>query len=425
MTGIAATGAVTKTPVRAPISVLSRATWLDRNRIIGWTGILLITELLIFAFLVAWTHGAFTKIDPPTTTDFVSFYAAGKLALAGTPALAYDQTAHYAAEVVATAPGIGYQFFFYPPVYLLLCAPLALLPYMMAYVLFQAATLALWLGVARRILAARGWTWCLPVLAYPAVFWTMGLGQNAMLTASLLGAVTLLIDARPRTAGLLLGPLCYKPHLALLTPIVLAAGGHWRTFWAAALSVLAIVGLSIAIFGLEPWHAYLGELAGARSVYEAGRINLAGYVTPFGAARVLGLAPSVAYVVQCVFTAAVVATVFWIWRRDADPARRGAALAAGILLSIPLALLYDLMIVAVAMLWLVRAAQNDGFLPSERLLLGFCYIIPLVCRYVGEGLGIPLAPLAPIVLLALAVAHSLRALPLRAAPALDRAPALG
>jgi hypothetical protein len=121
----------------------------------------------------------------------------------------------------------------------------------------------------------------------------------------------------------------------------------------------------------------------------------------------------------------VATSVFWIWRRDPDPARRSAALAAGILLSIPLALLYDLMIAAVAMLWLVRAASRDGFLPWEKLLIAFCYLMPLACRYVGEGLGIPIAPLAPIVLLTLAIIRSLRALKLRPGTALDRAPALG
>jgi alpha-1,2-mannosyltransferase len=395
------------------MAVLSQARWLRRGRIFGWSGILLLVEMLALAFLVAWSHGTFAPINPPTTTDFVSFYAAGKLALAGLPALAYDQNAHHAAEIAVTAPGIGYQFFFYPPIYLLLCAPLARLPYLLSFVLFEGVTLALWLGVARCILAARDWAWCLPVLAYPAVFWTIGLGQNAMLTATLLGVVMLLIDTRPRTAGLMLGLLCYKPHLALLAPIALAAGGYWRVLATAALSVMATVALSVVAFGLAPWHAYLGELANAQAVYATGRIDLAAYVTPFGAARMLGVAPTVAYALQLVASVMVAVVVFWIWRRDADPARRGATLAGGILLSVPVALLYDLMIPAIAILWLVRAASRGGFLPWEKLLLAVCYLMPLVCRYVGEGLGIPLAPLAPVVLLAMAVARSLRARPLR------------
>jgi alpha-1,2-mannosyltransferase len=409
----------------AALLALSRAAWLHRERVIGWSGILLATELLALGFLIAWTHAAFAPINPPTTTDFVSFYAAGKLALAGTPALAYDQAAHHAVEMAATAFGIEYQFFLYPPVYLLLCAPLAALPYLPSFILFQAVTLALWLLTASRILAVRGWAWCLPVLAYPAVFWTMGLGQNAMLTASLLGAATLLIDTRPRTAGILLGLICYKPHLALLAPIALAVGGYWRSFVAAALTVVAAVAMSVAIFGLAPWHAYLTELSGARAVYETGRISLAGFVTPFGAARLLGFQAALAYAVQIPISLVSAAAVAWVWRRDPDPARRGAALAAGALLSVPLALLYDLMIAGIAILWLVRAARRDGFLPWEKLLLTACYIMPLPCRYLGLGLHLPLAPLAPAALLALAVVRSVRAQPLRSVAALDRAPALG
>ena len=232
---------------------------------------LLGVELLFLGFLVLWQHGAFVPMDPPTSTDFVSFYAAGKLALAGTPALAYDQAAHAAAEVAATAPGIEYQFFFYPPVYLLLCAPLALLPYLAAFVVFQAATLAAWLLVMRRvILTMQGWAWCVPVLAYPAVFWTLGLGQNAFLTAALLGGTTLLLDKRPVLAGVLLGLLCYKPHLALLAPVALAAGGRWRSFAAAAATVAAVVGLSVALFGLDTWRAYLTALADRRRCMKPG-----------------------------------------------------------------------------------------------------------------------------------------------------------
>src|SRR5271155_3082354 len=180
---------------------LIHANWLNRDRVLSWGGVLLALETLLLGFMVLWYNNVFGWIDPQVSTDFVSFYAAGKLALAGAPALAYDHAAHAAAEIAATQPHTAYQFFFYPPVYLLICAPLALLPYMVAFVLFQAVTLAAWLLVINRILDLRGWSWCLPVLAYPAVFWTLGLGQNAFLTAALLGGVTLSVDRRPILAG--------------------------------------------------------------------------------------------------------------------------------------------------------------------------------------------------------------------------------
>ena len=106
--------------------------WLRRRYISIFCAILLAIELAGFSFLVAGTHGWIVPLTEPTSTDFVSFYAAGSLADAGTPELAYDQAAHQAAEERATEPGIQYRFFYYPPVCLLLCAGLAHLRYLAA-----------------------------------------------------------------------------------------------------------------------------------------------------------------------------------------------------------------------------------------------------------------------------------------------------
>jgi len=184
---------------------------------------LLALEIAVFLFLIAGTHGWIVPLERATTTDFASFYASGALANAGTPQLAYDQMAHYAMEQAVTAPGIEYQFFNYPPVYLILCAALAHLPYLVAFVLFIGATLVFYLAVARRILDDRSITALVVLAAFPMVFWAIGLGQNAFLTAALFGMATLSIDRRPVAAGLLFGLLCYKPHFGLLLPIALAA----------------------------------------------------------------------------------------------------------------------------------------------------------------------------------------------------------
>jgi hypothetical protein len=391
---------------------ISRADWLARHRILAWGGILLTLEVLSFGFLVLWQHGVFVPIDPPTSTDFVSFYAAGKLALSGTPALVYNQAAHAAAEVAATAPGIRYNFFFYPPTYLLLCAPLALLPYTAAFVIFQAVTFAAWLLVIRRILAIPGWAWSIPLLAYPAVFWTMGFGQNSFLTAALLGGATLLLEERPCIAGVLLGLLCYKPHLALMVPIALAAGGRWRTFGTAAVTVAAVTGLSAGMFGIDTWRDYLAALAESPMVYETGRVNLAGFITPYGAARLLGAGAVAARWLQGAVSSVVVIAIGWIWRRDPGPAVRSAALASGILLSVPVAIVYDLLLLTVAIAWLVRAGRSTGFLAWEKLVLFGCFVVPLLSRHFGEATHIPLGPLAPAALLALCLMRTLHAVPL-------------
>src|SRR5258708_13856222 len=132
---------------------LESGEWRTRGRLRLYVIILLVCELAVFSFLVAGTHGWIVPLNQNNTTDFVSFYAAGSLANAGTPALAYDHAAHHAAEEAIVGQGIQYQFFNYPPVYQALFAPIARLPYLLAFIAFESATLLLFLAVARRILA--------------------------------------------------------------------------------------------------------------------------------------------------------------------------------------------------------------------------------------------------------------------------------
>ncbi len=343
--------------------------------------------------------------QPPTTSGFSSFYAAGRLALAGTPWLAYDPAAHFAAQVAATQPGVEHFVFFYPPVFLLLCALLAHLPYLAAYVAFEAATLALYLPVARRILALPGRTWLLPALAFPAVPWTLGLGQNALLTAAILGGGLLLLDRRPLLAGAVLGLICYKPHFGLLLPVALAAGGHWRAFAATAASVLALVALSVAAFGWAAWHVYLLAFAGSGATYASGQVSFAAFVTPFGAALLLGTPPLVATLVQAAAALAAAAAVALVWRRRAPLPARAAVLLAGTLLAVPLALFYDCAILGLALFWLAADAPGR----REQQALAGVFVTPLVSRYVGLALHLPLGPLASLAVLWLGLR---RALPL-------------
>ncbi|HTC18963.1 MAG TPA: glycosyltransferase family 87 protein [Stellaceae bacterium] len=379
--------------------------WLDRARILACARILLVVEVAVFLFLIAGTHGWIVPLDHPLTTDFASFYAAGDLANAGTPALAYDQAAHFAAEQRVTEPGIQYQFFYYPPVFLLICALLARLPYLAAFIVFEAASLALYLVVTRRILDQPGRAALVPMLAFPAVFWTMGLGQNALLTAALFGAGILSVDRRPGWAGVLFGALCYKPHLALLIPVALAAGRRWQAFAAAAATVAALALGSAGLFGWETWQAYLGVAADSHATYELGRINLAGMISPFAAARLLGFDVGIAYAIQGVATLAAAVLVALVWRRDQSLELRGASLAAATLLAVPVVLLYDFMLAAVAAAFLIRAARRTGFLPWEKAALVLVFVLPLLTLGVGQGWHVPVGPLASLLLLAMTLAR--------------------
>jgi hypothetical protein len=383
---------------------LRRAGWLDRDRIVSWCAILAGLECLFLIFIACWQHGVFGPTEQ-TSGDFLSFYAAGKLALAGTPALAYDQNAHHLAEQAVRGAGVPYQFFFYPPVYLFLCAFLASMPYYVAFAVFQIGSLIPFLLVARAILRdpVSGWGWLAPILAFPAIFWTIGEGQNAFLTAALFGGFTLLLDRKPATAGVLLGLVCYKPHFGVLAPVALIAGHRWRAFAAAAVTVAVLVGLSWLLFGSESWLAYAGANLNAKTVFGSGRIDYAGIVTIFGAERLMGFAVAPAYALQGIVSLEMVMLVALVWRRDIGPAVRFATWLAATLLAVPIALVYDQMILLLAVIWLAYEFKATGFLPWERLALAAIYLLVLLTWGVGTMWHLPLGPVAPSIVLLLCV----------------------
>jgi alpha-1,2-mannosyltransferase len=382
---------------------------LDRRHIGQCCAVLLALELAVFLFIVAGTHGWIVPLERPTTTDFASFYAAGALANTGTAELAYDQAAHFAMEQAVTEPGIEYQFFNYPPVYLILCAALARLPYLPGFVLFIAATLLLYLAVVRRILDDYSGTVLLVLLAFPMAFWNIGLGQNAFLTAGLFGMATLLIDRRPVSAGLLFGLLCYKPHFGLLIPVALAAGGYWRSFAAAAASAGLLILASLALFGWDTWHDFLATAGASHAVYESGRILFAGFTSPFGAVRLLGAPVALAYAVQTAASLAAAMLVFIVWWRNLSLPLRAASLAAATLVAVPVAIFYDLMLGTVAVCWLARD-KSRPISAAEKTFFAATTLLLLDARHLGESYHIPTAALAVLGLFAIVTSRALREL---------------
>ena len=88
------------------------------------------TFLIVVHFLIE-KYG----FNPPL--DFSVFWSAGRLAVSGHPALAYDHHALVLSEHIAPEAYLyGYDWR-YPPSFLLLLAPLGAMPYLAAFALFS------------------------------------------------------------------------------------------------------------------------------------------------------------------------------------------------------------------------------------------------------------------------------------------------
>jgi alpha-1,2-mannosyltransferase len=371
---------------------------LDRRRIRDICAMLLAAEIAISAYFIAASYNLFHNQPDPVTTDFVSFYAAGSLVDAGTPNLVYHPPEHFLAEQRASEPGIKYNYFYYPPPFLIVCAMLGYLPYVPAFLLFEASTLVLYLAAAIRILRRPVREALVPLAAFPIVFWNVGFGQNGFLTAGLFGAATLLVERRPATAGLLFGSICYKPHLGLLVPVALLAGRHWRAFAAAAVAVIGWTLASLALFGMATWRDFLASIADSRAVYQTGFVKLSAFVTPFGAVLQPGGPAWLAYAAQIAAAGAAAAFVAWVWRRRLSLEVRAAALASTTVVAVPVVNFYDLLLTAIAAAWLCRAGQTVS--GGEKALFAVSYLLLLNPVQLAEQTRIPIGFLVAAALVA-------------------------
>jgi len=387
---------------------LSRPGWLTRERVRAYTLIVIVVELLGLGIVAGRTYGLFLPVDPPTSLDYMSFQAAGTLADSGLAASAYNEKILGQTEKDLYGdqriPLFG---FYYPPVFALLCALLALLPFTLSYLVFMAATALAYFVVLRGtirdplILAA--------LATFPAVFFTAIVGQNAFLTTALLGGGLLLLDRRPILAGILFGAMCYKPHFLILVPVALIAGAHWRALLAAAVTGAVLTGLSLALFGWGAWLAFLTNILFAQSVFESGRVGFHYLVSIYGAVRLIGGGNAVALGLQALATIGAAAAVGIVWYRQPEPAIRAAMLIAGTLVAVPVILFYDLLPATVALAWLIDDTRRRGWLPWEKLIICAMWPVALLCRGVGEKTHIPTGWLIPVALLVLALAHASRA----------------
>ena len=334
----------------------------------------------------------------PIANDFVDVYAAGRLALDGEPAAAYDWPTHKQAEVRA----IGHDFenyygWHYPPTFFFVAAALATLPYFIAALVWLIATLA---AFAAAMAAILGRTGILVALGFPAALWNATAGQNGFLTAALIGGTLGLMERRPALAGVCLGLLTYKPQFGLLFPLVLIADRRWLTLAVAAAVAVGLALASWLAFGSASWDAFVHWMPiTSQVVLGEGRADWSRLQSLFGLVRSHGGSAQLAWTVQAIGSLAVALAIVWLWRSRLPYDLKAAALACGALLATPYLYMYDLVVLAVAAAFLIRYALERGFLFSE--LAGFFAAAALILIFPYARSQVGLA--AVLIVLALVV----------------------
>jgi len=192
---------------------------------------------------------------PQTAVDFPAVWAGGYQALHGGAVSAFGASA--LADIQAATVGTleGYEPFAYPPHFLLVAIPLGMLPYVTAFLVWQALTLtpfagAIWLIVPR-------WEAMIWAVAFPAVFWNVIDGQER-------AAVRRAAGRGARIAG---SPSCHRrnPVRASHLPAAARAAGPAGADGDRAPARLrlgsghhcGLAAVSLVLFGYAAWAAFI------------------------------------------------------------------------------------------------------------------------------------------------------------------------
>ena len=324
-------------------------------------------------------------------TDFLHFYTLGWLARAHDGADLYKVNAQaaLAAQRVPAAAGIRYLPL-YPPQVSILFAPLAHLPYGWALALWWACSAALyglccyfvWKACAN--LRGRAGTVLLLAAAFPAFFHLIAWGQTSALALACFTLMFFLLrDERQFLAGLMFGCLIFKPQLALAAAIVFATTGAWKILAGAAVSAAAQLSAGVLYYGIEPLRHWIRLLENVQSVFPL--LEPKPYQTHSLRTfwSILVSRPNLAFVLYVASAITVLGLAIAVWQhgRALPLSLRYAALLLASVLVAPHLTVYDLVILAPAILlladWLVCQPSTPltGWLKN---LLCLAYLLPLL-----------------------------------------------
>jgi hypothetical protein len=353
------------------------------NVFTGWWltsfGVALAALYLIY-FLILFRAGTWIldKHGLPIFTDFGNAWTAATEALHGHAAAVYDPARLPKAQALLF-PGTRYAYPYwpYPPTYFLILAPLALVPYQVAFIGWDLLTLIGCLAVVYLIVRRR--TAIALALAAPFTAWNLLAAQSGFLTGALVGAALLALERRPLLAGMFVGCLTYKPQFGILFPLALFAGRRWRAIASAAATAMLLAALSALLFGVGTWFAWPRMMMAQTGLnLFAGAEGNWGYLqTVYGLVRSLRVAAGWAWPAQGAAALAAAVAVWRIWRSDAAYPLKAASLSAAALIATPYAFAYDMAALVIPAAFLATDQLDRALLPGDKLFWIGLFGVPL------------------------------------------------
>ena len=295
-------------------------------------------------------------IGYPLGRDFINVWSGPQVAFGDKVSALFDLRGYHEAIGRLFGTPLPFHNWGYPLFTLPAFWPLAQLPYFWALTVWTVGLFAIFAAIVLGEVEPERRRQALLLLVFtPACLINMIGGQNGFLSAVLFLGGVLNIDRRPILAGALIGLLTFKPHLGIVLPFALVALGAWRVIASAAVTALALVAASTAIFGVDAWRDYFAVVGPYQTLllqnFEGFYTNM--MVSVLASARKMGVPYSLALGVQVTVSLCVIAVAMWAVRRIADPCARAFLLVSATLLATPYAFNYDMTALGAVLVWVM------------------------------------------------------------------------
>jgi hypothetical protein len=359
--------------------------WLNARRLRAQSIALAICLWSVYAWVLA-TPGLRDRNHLVKGTDFLHLYTLGSIAQSHLGSALYDTTAQtlLLAERVPEAAHTSYLPLYGPQVSLLF-APFAAVPYGVALAAWWLVTAAIYglcvLAIWRTCPHLHEYGGLIGLLAvgYPAFFHLIAWGQtSALALACLTGTYLLLRSERWFAAGLVLGCLAFKPQLGLAMGCVFLLTRAWRVIIGALLTGTAQILVGWLYYGTATMQEYVRHTLQIPQVLAQlePRIYQTHSLRTFWE-MLIGW-PGLALGLYAISALIVLALTVRCWTSSLPLGLRYSALLLASVLVSPHLTVYDLVILAPALLLTADWLVANPAAPFHNIIAILCYLIYLL-----------------------------------------------
>ncbi|WP_135384195.1 glycosyltransferase family 87 protein [Vibrio tasmaniensis] len=316
--------------------------------------------------------------------DFLHSWTAAKLAMSGDFSEIYNVNAFLNhAPIAVKESGVAFNFA-YSPQMLVVLAPFSYFDYVSAYIIWCLLCVLVFLPTVLIGSKSRLDVVVFIALLAPTTIINITSGQNGLLVAALFVGGCRFLPKFPVLSGVMFGLLTIKPHLGLLIPIALVAGGHWKAILSASLTTIIFVGFSVVLFGISAWESWWreGSLEYAKHFIEEGEgMGILMQVSPFIAIKESFGSVAAAWYIHVGTMLMAVGVVVYAFRTTVDYYIKMFILITATYLVSPYLHNYDMAALTASVLLLLTKYDITTMTQIDVSVIIAVWLIPIVGMY--------------------------------------------